>query len=107
MTAIKGAQDIFPLAQIQKRWCAPSEKNQRRPKIGCSQLDLSRQRRDVTVDEVAPGWMRIKSAILAFVGTERHVHVKAMDWLGGPNGHGSSIAQDGTWDNSIRVERAN
>ena len=74
-----GAQDGFPLAQIQNRRRAAAEENRGRLEVGRDHLQFTHQRGHVAIDELAAGGFRVKSTILAFVRAERHMDIKTGD----------------------------
>src|SRR5437773_2194139 len=77
-----------------------------RSKIRGNQRDFADEGRNVAIDNLAAGRVRIKGTVLAFVRAEGHMNIKAADRFRRAHGHEPPIAQSTAWDNQFRSVRA-
>src|SRR5436190_6957013 len=77
--ALHGSQDPLPLAEVEQRRGAASEKDRARFQVVMNHLDLTDQRLDVTLDDRAVRGFGVKGAIFALVRAEGDVEVETGD----------------------------
>jgi len=77
--SLHGAENLFPLAQVEDGRRAAAEKNGARFQVRRDEFQLTCERADVALDEVAAGRLREEGAIFAFLRAKRYVDVQALD----------------------------
>ena len=85
-------ENALPLLKTEDRGSAAAEENRSRFQGRGDQLHLTNERIDVAVHLFPTGCLGVKGTVLAFRGAERHVHVKALNRVGGScvdGGHGN------------------